>query len=147
MGIFNVAEQEWEEWRPGTWSRMWTSELIGAEEARTGEQYHAVGIGAPRHTHPYEEHLLFTQGKAEMYYGDETHTVDAPFSVIIPAGVVHGFTNVGFEPLHLFVAISQSTLEATFVDEPDDLHRQYGKSTDGTRQVFSLSEDASHPSP
>lgn len=141
MGIFNVAEQEWEEWRPGTWSRMWTSELIGAQEARTGEQYHAVGIGAPRHTHPYEEHLLFTQGKAEMYYGDETHAVDAPFSVIIPAGVVHGFTNIGFEPLHLFVAISRSTFETIYIDEPDMVTKEYEKKTGGVRYVESAADD------
>ena len=141
MGIFDVAEREWEEWRPGTWSRMWTSELTGSEEGRTGEQYHAIGIGAPRHTHPYEEHLLVDQGRAEVYYGDETHVLDAPFSVIIPAGVVHGFTNIGFEPLHLYVAISQNTLEAVFIDEPDLVTKEYEQSTGGIRYVENIKDD------
>jgi mannose-6-phosphate isomerase-like protein (cupin superfamily) len=141
MPISDVSKHEWEEWRPGTWSRMWTSQMNGAEHARTGEQWHAPTIGAPNHWHPYEEHLLFTEGTVEVFLDGETTVMQSPFSVIIPPKVHHGFTNVGGSPAHLIVAVSAPIHETNYLDDPGVVTKEYEVEKEGIRHREELASE------
>lgn len=51
------------------------------------------------HRHEYEEVFVLHQGAAVYQIGDTTLTAGAGDIVFVPAGVPHGFENVGEEPL------------------------------------------------
>ncbi|MQB01304.1 MAG: cupin domain-containing protein [Actinobacteria bacterium] len=133
MRVENVAEHPWEEWRPGTQSRMWSSQITGAETLRTGEQFHEPGGGAPRHWHPYEEHLLFLSGKVELFCDGEIEVHEGPCSVIFPPKAIHGFRNVGDEPLHLFAAVGSTIHESYYIEEEGVVTKEYERATGGVR--------------
>jgi mannose-6-phosphate isomerase-like protein (cupin superfamily) len=53
------------------------------------------GEGVSLHTHPYVEIFIVQEGHARYTVGNETIDVVAPRTLIGPANVPHGFTNVG----------------------------------------------------
>jgi mannose-6-phosphate isomerase-like protein (cupin superfamily) len=53
------------------------------------------GEGVSLHTHPYAEIFIVQEGHASFTVGSETIDVMAPRTLIGPANVQHGFTNVG----------------------------------------------------
>jgi mannose-6-phosphate isomerase-like protein (cupin superfamily) len=53
------------------------------------------GKGVRLHTHPYAEIFIVQEGHATFSVGDATIDVVAPRTLIGPANVPHGFTNVG----------------------------------------------------
>jgi mannose-6-phosphate isomerase-like protein (cupin superfamily) len=53
------------------------------------------GEGVRLHTHPYAEIFIVQEGHAAFTVGDATIDVVAPRTLIGPANVPHGFTNVG----------------------------------------------------
>lgn len=75
----------------------------GSTQLYLGQQWLQPGEQVLDHTHPCEEILHFLTGKATIRLGETTHAVSAGDSVIIPAGVLHGFSNTGDTELQLFV--------------------------------------------
>ena len=55
----------------------------------------APGDGVRLHTHPYAEIFIVQEGHATFSLGSETIDVVAPRTLIGPANMAHGFTNVG----------------------------------------------------
>jgi quercetin dioxygenase-like cupin family protein len=53
------------------------------------------GRGPRPHRHPYEEIIVVEEGEATFTFGDDARVVRAGEVVVIPAGVVHAFTNTG----------------------------------------------------
>jgi mannose-6-phosphate isomerase-like protein (cupin superfamily) len=53
------------------------------------------GEGVSLHTHPYSEIFIVQEGHATYTVGNATIDVTAPRTLIGPANVPHGFTNVG----------------------------------------------------
>jgi mannose-6-phosphate isomerase-like protein (cupin superfamily) len=53
------------------------------------------GEGVRLHIHPYAEIFIVQEGHATFTLGAETIDVVAPRTLIGPANVPHGFTNVG----------------------------------------------------
>ena len=53
------------------------------------------GEGVSLHTHPYVEIFIVQEGHASYTVGGETIDLVAPRTLIGPANVPHGFTNVG----------------------------------------------------
>ena len=53
------------------------------------------GEGVRLHTHPYAEIFIVQEGHASFTLGSETIDEVAPRTLIGPANVAHGFTNVG----------------------------------------------------
>ncbi|MGC1303182.1 MAG: cupin domain-containing protein [Caulobacteraceae bacterium] len=54
------------------------------------------GFGAPAHISSTEDKLFIViEGRLKYLIGDETETASPGARVIVPRGVVHGFTNVG----------------------------------------------------
>lgn len=143
--VYDVSEHEWEEWRPGTLSRMWASEILGTKEVRTGEQIHQPGVGAPNHWHPYEEHLLFVEGKVEVYWEGQTVEAEAPCVAVFPAKTIHGFTNIGDGPLHLFAAVGSPIHKTYYVDQPDLVTKEYESASGGVRHDSAIDERDASP--
>jgi quercetin dioxygenase-like cupin family protein len=54
------------------------------------------GFGAPAHISSTEDKLFIViEGQLKYLIGDKTETVGPGARVIVPRGVIHGFTNIG----------------------------------------------------
>nr|WP_245289071.1 cupin domain-containing protein [Bradyrhizobium sp.] len=64
------------------------------------------GFGAPAHISSTEDKLFMViEGQLKYLIGDKTEIVGPGARVIIPRGVIHGFTNVGIgEARHILVS-------------------------------------------
>lgn len=117
--VVSVGERHWEEWRPGVRTRSWSGEIDGAREIRVGEQCFEPGRGVPAHWHTYEEHLLVIDGTMQAEVDGKAITVQAPSCLIIPARVVHAFTNPGPGRLHIMAALGAPIHESFFLSFPE----------------------------
>jgi mannose-6-phosphate isomerase-like protein (cupin superfamily) len=112
MKAINHQTQPKEEWRTGVLTRMCISELTGSKELCVFEQWCAPGTGAPMHTHKVEEVLSVISGKAEVRLGSKTAVLSQSESVVVPAGLKHGFRNIGDEELHMRAILAEGYFEA-----------------------------------
>jgi quercetin dioxygenase-like cupin family protein len=117
------SEQPLEQWREGVETRMYSSATVGAAQLTIFEQWCAPGLGAPAHLHAVEEVLRVLAGRAEIWVGAERQTLDAGASVIIPAGVVHGFRNAAESTLHVQAILAAPIFEARYLDPERDVRR------------------------
>src|SRR5690242_12471114 len=101
MQIVDHPRQEREQWRPGVLTRMRVSAESGAKRLCVFEQWCDPGCGAPTHWHTVEEILTVRTGQAEIWLAEESATLTAGQSVIVPAGQRHGFLNTGKVTLHM----------------------------------------------
>lgn len=92
---------------------MLVSASTGAAQLCIFEQWVAPGTGAPTHSHPVEEVLTVREGEAEMWIGEQRLTVTAGQSLIVTAGLKHGFRNSGTATLHLHAVLASPIFEAT----------------------------------
>jgi mannose-6-phosphate isomerase-like protein (cupin superfamily) len=116
MRIVNYAGQGREEWRSGVLTRMRVSALNGSVQLCIFEQWYDPGCGTPTYLHVVEEVLTVLDGRAEIWVGEERATLTAGQSVIAPAGLRHGFRNVGESPLHMEAVLAASIFEAASED-------------------------------
>ncbi len=117
------GECEVEVWREGVETRMYASAATGARQLTVFEQWCAPGHGAPSHVHAVEELLRVVAGEAEVWVGDDHHRVVAGASVLIPAGVVHGFRNTGTGTLQVLAILAEPVFEARYIDPERDVRR------------------------
>jgi mannose-6-phosphate isomerase-like protein (cupin superfamily) len=73
---------------------MRMSILAGGRQQCIFDQFCDSGLGAPIHLHAVEEVLEVIEGTAEIQLRKERAVVTANQSVLIPAGVKHGFRNL-----------------------------------------------------
>ena len=106
------GSQAKEEWRAGVVTQMRVSELTGSRELCIFEQWCAPGMGAPTHTHRVEEVLSVISGKVEIQLGDQIATLTRNESIVVQAGLVHGFRNIGQDELHLQAILASGYFEA-----------------------------------
>lgn len=123
MHVRNDAECDVEVWRDGVETRMYASAATGAHQLCIFEQWCAPGHGAPAHIHAVEELLRIVAGEAEVRLGDEWRQVAAGASVLIPAGVVHGFRNIGDGPLQVLAILAEPIFEARYLEPVRDVRR------------------------
>ena len=116
MQVIDHARQAQEEWRPGVTTRMRVSAVSGARQLCVFEQWCAPGKGAPTHLHAVEEVLTVLEGQAEFWIADQEQTLTAGQSMIVPAGVKHGFRNTGAGTLHVLATLAAPIFEAAFDD-------------------------------
>ena len=116
MQVIDHARQAQEEWRPGVTTRMRVSAVSGAKQLCVFEQWCAPGKGAPTHLHAVEEVLTVLEGQAEFWIADQEQTLTAGQSMIVPAGVKHGFRNTGAGTLHVLATLAAPIFEAAFED-------------------------------
>jgi len=121
MKFIEHERQATVDWRPGVATRMLVSAVTGSVQLCIFEQFCKPGLGAPTHMHAVEEVLEVVEGSAEIWTGDEKVTANGGHSVIIPAGVRHGFCNVAKSGLlHMRATLASPIFEASY----DDLTEQ-----------------------
>ena len=116
MQVIDHARQAQEEWRPGVTTRMRASAVSGAKQLCVFEQWCAPGKGAPTHLHAVEEVITVLEGQAEFWIADQEETLTSGQSMIVPAGVKHGFRNAGAGTLHVLATLAAPIFEAAFDD-------------------------------
>jgi len=126
MKICDPRESPVEHWRPGVETRMLFSAENGAASLCIFEQLVAPGNGAPTHSHPVEEVLTVYAGEADMWIGDTHVRVQAGQSLMIPAGLSHGFRNSGTTTLHIHAVLASATFEATPEGQTEAVRRWTG---------------------
>lgn len=124
MDVLDHATQPLEKWRDGVMTQMRVSATVQGRQLCIFEQYCDPGLGAPMHLHAVEEVLEVIEGTAEITLRDETVTVTANQSVLIPAGARHGFRNVGTGTLHVRATLAAAIFEASY-DDRNELSRRY----------------------
>ena len=124
MIVLDHESQDIEVWREGVNTRMRVSALTNAHQLCIFEQFCDPGLGAPMHIHAVEEVLEVMDGEAEIFLGGESRLVTRNQSIVIPAGMRHGFTNVGTEILKVRATLSASIFEASY-DARTELSRRY----------------------
>ncbi len=105
-----------EEWREGVRTRMYASAVTGASQLVVFEQWCDPGHGAPRHRHAVEEVLRVLSGQARIFVADDEALVATGESVIVPAGIDHGFVNAGDDVLHTQAILAAPVFEAHYVE-------------------------------
>lgn len=75
------------------------------------------GKGPGRHVHPYPEVFLVQKGQARFIVGEEFVAVSGGNVVMVPAETIHGFTNVGDEPLSVVSVHPSPVVIQTWLDE------------------------------
>jgi mannose-6-phosphate isomerase-like protein (cupin superfamily) len=108
-----------EAWRPGVTTRMRMSAINGAAQLCIFEQWCEPGHGAPTHLHAVEEVLAVLAGQADVWLGDDTATLTAGQSLLVPAGRKHGFRNTGETTLHVLATLAAPIFEASFDDRTE----------------------------
>ncbi|CAN5800776.1 cupin domain-containing protein [soil metagenome] len=117
------SEREIEEWRAGVRTRMYASAATGSGQLVVFEQWCDPGHGAPLHLHSVEEVLRVLSGEARITVGDEQAVVRPGESVIIPAGVSHGFINTGPGELHTQAILAAPIFEAHYFESGETSRR------------------------
>lgn len=123
MRVVRDVEQTREIWRDGVETLMLASAAHGAAQLTVFEQWCAPGHGAPSHIHAVEEVLRVLGGRAVVWVGDEARDIEAGDSVLIPAGVKHGFSNRGDDTLHMLAILAAPIFEARYVEDERDVRR------------------------
>jgi mannose-6-phosphate isomerase-like protein (cupin superfamily) len=126
MKICDPKESPVEHWRPGVETRMLFSAENGAAGLCIFEQWVAPGNGAPTHRHPVEEVLTVVEGEADMWIGDAHVSVRAGQSLMVPAGLHHGFRNSGTTTLHVRAVLASAIFEATPEGQTEAVRRWTG---------------------
>lgn len=68
------------------------------------------------HTHPYAETFVLLEGSGRWTAGDEVIEASAESIVCVPAETLHGFRNIGPEPLLVVSVHESATLIQEFTD-------------------------------
>lgn len=78
-------------------------QFVGAEHGDVGLSTYFVnappGRGPGPHTHPYDEVAFVLQGRARWTVEGQEHDAGPGDILVVKAGEVHSFRNVGDEPL------------------------------------------------
>ena len=117
------SDQELEIWRDGVTTRMFVSAVTGSHQLTMFEQWCDPGHGAPLHVHAVEEVLRVLSGNAEIKVGEQAAHISAGESVIVPAGVPHGFTNTASDTLHTLAVLASPVFEVHYLESGSDQRR------------------------
>ena len=124
MQVLDHRLQPLEKWRDGVMTQMWISATTESRQLCIFEQVCEPGLGAPMHLHAVEEVLEICEGTAQVFLRDQSMTVSANQSVLIPAGARHGFKNIGTGILRVRATLAAPIFEASY-DDRAELSRRY----------------------
>jgi quercetin dioxygenase-like cupin family protein len=98
----------------------------GGTELFVAQQWLGTGQRVFLHTHAIEEVLVFMAGIGTATLGEDEVPVGPGITLVVPAGVVHGFRNEADDTLHVLVIFPGDTFAQTdFVEPtPDQRHLQ-----------------------
>ena len=123
MRIVDLEREPRDEWRPGVLTRMRVSAANGGAQLCLFEQWCEPGHGAPTHLHAVEEVLHVLEGAADVWAGDTHATLKSGQLAIVPAGVKHGFSNIGSSTLHIQSTLAAPVFEAAYDDKRETPRR------------------------
>ena len=123
MNLIDHDSRPKDEWRPGVMTRMLVSAVTGGTQLCIFEQWCDPGMGAPNHLHAVEEVLTVLAGEADIWVGAERAAVRAGQSVVIRAGIPHGFVNTGTATLHVQATLAAPVFEAAYDDKRETPRR------------------------
>ena len=123
MNLIDHDAQPRDEWRPGVMTRMLVSAANGGTQLCIFEQWCDPGMGAPNHLHAVEEVLTVLAGAADFWVGAERRPLKAGQSVVIRAGLSHGFVNSGTTTLHVRATLAAPVFEAAYDDQRETPRR------------------------
>ncbi len=114
--VLDHASQKSQDWRPGVVTTMHVSGEVGSRQLCIFEQRCVPGTGAPLHVHAVEEVLTVLAGRARVTAGEAQRELSAHQSVVVPAGLLHGFENIGADELHVRAILASPIFEAAYGD-------------------------------
>jgi mannose-6-phosphate isomerase-like protein (cupin superfamily) len=99
------------------------SRAIPADHFTLSVMFVPPGQGNAPHTHEVEEVFFILDGKVKVFFEDETgrreETVLGRWDCVsAPAGVIHGFENVGLEPAYLQVMLGRARPDLMTYTDP-----------------------------
>ncbi len=102
--------------------------VIPAEHFTLSIMFVPVGQGNAAHSHEVEEVFFILKGKVQVFFEDEhgnrVETVLGPWDCLsAPAGVMHGYHNVGCEPAYLQVMVGKARPDL-MVYQDEDLNKR-----------------------
>ena len=124
MQVLVHDDQLLEKWRDGVMTKMRMSALLGGRQLCIFDQFCDPGLGAPTHIHAVEEVLEVIDGTAEIWLGNEKAIVKTNQSVLVPAGMRHGFRNLEKTTLHVRATLAACIFEASY-DDRAELSRRW----------------------
>ena len=124
MRVIRHDDQPLDQWRAGVMTRMRMSALTDGRQLCIFDQFCDHGLGAPTHLHAVEEILEVMAGTAEIWLGRERSIVGANQSVLIPAGMLHGFKNVEPSVLHVRATLAAPIFEGSY-ESSNDISRRW----------------------
>jgi mannose-6-phosphate isomerase-like protein (cupin superfamily) len=119
MNVLDHNIEPNEQWREGVMTRMRMSHRLGGRQLCIFDQFCDYGLGAPIHVHAVEEVLEVIEGRAEITLEGETKIVTANQSVLIPAGLKHGFKNIDSRVLHVRATLASAIFEASYENKSE----------------------------
>jgi len=126
MVIVKHTGRPWTESRPGSRIQLIADPTGSVSGLALLNQECRPGVGAPSHTHEFEEVLTIVEGTAEVWVDNARQVVGAGKTVFVRAGAIHGCVNVGDGLLKLEAAIAATELRATFVDTVVSADQTFG---------------------
>jgi mannose-6-phosphate isomerase-like protein (cupin superfamily) len=123
MRVLHHETEPKDEWRAGVVTRMLVSAANGSAQLCLFQQWCDPGKGAPTHMHAVEEILTVLEGHADVWIEDDRSVVSAGESVIVPAGLRHGFRNSGQSTLRVQAVLAAPMFEAAFDDRNETTRR------------------------
>ena len=124
MNVLIHDGQPVEKWRDGVMTRMRMSVLLGGRQLCIFDQFCDFDLGAPIHLHAVEEVLEVIDGRAEISLDGDTAIVEANQSVLIPAGIKHGFRNLDKKILHVRATLAAPIFEASY-ENSNEISRRW----------------------
>ncbi|MRG60330.1 cupin domain-containing protein [Agromyces sp. CFH 90414] len=97
-----------------------TRRFVGLEHGASVSYFlvdNQPGEGPGLHWHPYAETWVLIDGTARIMIGDRTFVANAGDTATVPAGVWHGFTNVGEGRLRVLCIHASAVIVQTWADE------------------------------
>ena len=93
MGLIIHSERPAVQLAPGVLRCPVVGRDTGADSLTTSYVTIAPGATATIHHHQVEEAMFLSEGEGLAVLGDETFPIQAPATLLAPAGVKHGFIN------------------------------------------------------
>ena len=126
MPIIDHANCPEIEMRPGIRGQFLANQELGSTAVSLLKNTVEPGAEAPLHMHTVEETMLVLKGTIHARVGEESWTVSANHTVIIPANTPHAWSNTGTETAELLWAFAGPDPfgDATYLEGDAPIHRQ-----------------------
>jgi quercetin dioxygenase-like cupin family protein len=95
------------------------SRSIGAASFTNGITSFESGSSLPHHSHNCDESVFVIEGLAAYEDSDGSRTLEPGDTTLVPAGVVHRFSNPGDSVLRILWTYGSSRPTRTIVGEPE----------------------------